>query len=160
MAKNAKTVSVKTWDDAANAVAEMSRICADRAEVQAKYEPELTRLQGEQAELLAPLDARYAELEKQVQGFTLSHLDDFGEKKSRKFPYGTVSIRKTEKTEFDNGEKATAEKLRELGFKDCFKETLKPVTAALKRLSQDVLALAGVSIVEGISVTVKPLGKE
>ncbi|MBQ7568385.1 host-nuclease inhibitor Gam family protein [bacterium] len=164
MAKTVKAVSIKTWDDVTTVVAEMSHICEDRAVIAAKYEPELRRLQAEQAEQLAPLDARYDELESKVQEFALSHLADFGKKKSIEFPYGTVSVRKTESVCYtgedqEAGKKKAAEKLRELGLKDCFKETLKPVAAALKRLSQDVLDLAGVVISESISVTVKPLGK-
>ena len=165
MAKTAKAVSIKTWDDVTTVVAEMSHICEDRAAIAAKYEPELRRLQAEQAELLAPLDARYDELESNVQAFALSHLDDFGKKKTIEFPYGSVSMRKTESVQYTGkdqaaAEKAAAEKLRELGLKDCFKETLKPVKAALKRLSQDILDLAGVIISESISITVKPLGKD
>lgn len=153
-------IVIASWDDATNGLTEMSHIWEERCRRAEEFDADIRSLQSARDTEVMPLDARYEELEAKIKAFAADNLDAFGKKKTLSFPYGSISMRKTESVEYDKSEKETVEKLRDMGLKDCFKETLKPIAAALKRLGQDVRALAGVRISESVSITVKPLGKD
>lgn len=160
MAKTAKKAAViGSVDDVNSIMQEMSALWAERTSINAKYEPDLRRMQAELNEKLAPIDERYAELEGKVQEYAVDHTDIFQGKKSLDLPYGTIAMRSTESIEIAKPD-VTVEKLESIGQGAAVQTKKTPIKAALKRLGDEILALVGAVRVQCVSVTVKPLGKE
>lgn len=156
MNDNPKQRPLKNWGQVNDAVAMLSQLNAEREALEDRYCPEIERLAAEMSGMVAPINEQIEAIEAQIRAYVGLHLDEFAKSKTRDLAAGSISVRKTTRVEFED-EQEVVDALFDMGYEHCVKITYKPIKAALKNFSKQMLERVGASAIDDIKVTITPL---
>lgn len=120
MAKTKAAPLFQSWDEVNQALREIAEIDRDVFQVEADLNNEINKLKLEAEAKVLPKAARKQELEKQVQEFTESRMDDFKDSKTKNLTFGEVGFRKTTSL-ITRNVKAIIEAIKQNRMQDCLK---------------------------------------
>lgn len=143
---------LKTWDEADQALGELSQLRARIDGVNAEYEGRLTDLRAQRASATKADERRVDELVAQLEAFTFENRADFEDegKRSRRLANGTVGIRKVPgKLGFLSGEAGAINALKVRGHLGCIVQSERVDKAAVRRLTPAERAACGIEWTDG-----------
>lgn len=147
MAKKRVTgAKISDVQQAEGAVAEYAKLCLRLADMDVKAGEEAVALKEKYETLRGPVEARKAELEAGLKGFSLlNRTEVFGTKQSVSLAFGKLEFQKSTETQQMNGIKAeaTLQKLKELGFKEAISVKESINTKVMQDWTDERLALVG-----------------
>jgi phage host-nuclease inhibitor protein Gam len=151
-----RTRSIRDWGEVNAVLKSLGRLQAEKEALEDQIKPEIERLTAELSGALAPIEEQIEAAEERIRAYVDQHLDEFANKKVKDLPAGSVAVRKTTRVEFED-EQEVVDALFDMGYEHCVKITYKPIKAALKNFSKQMLERVGASAIDDIKVTITPL---
>jgi phage host-nuclease inhibitor protein Gam len=137
---------LESWEDVDQALGRIGAVDLSILHHEAKFGEQLHELITDYAERLAPLRTARAEIEEKVSEFCRARKPEFIKKRSRQLTFGKIAFRVAEKIEIAKGfEAVVIATLKKLGWSHCVKVEERVDKDALKKLSDNDLAKAGVA---------------
>ncbi|MGF9798638.1 host-nuclease inhibitor Gam family protein [Brevibacillus agri] len=120
MSKKKAAPLYQSWDEVNNAMRQIAEIDRTIQATEAELNRKIGELKAEAESVAAPLLAEKAELEKHIQAFTESRIDEFKDSKTKFLTFGEVGFRKATSIVTRNV-KAIIEALKQNRMTDCIK---------------------------------------
>lgn len=150
--------SCKTWDDVDFAMRSLAECRLNLSLTEAEQETKINVIKKEFHFKLESLKERIKKTEKGIEDYTKANIKDFGDKRSKKFPFGKISLTSSKKF-FIICAETTLKKIKEFKLNDCWTTKEEIVKSNLKNLDLNTLAKIGATIIEEDNIKIETLSK-
>lgn len=148
---------LSTWSDVDGFLELMGRLDLDIAVIEAELGVRLYDLVTQYGEKLVVLKAQREGLESLVADFCLERKAEFAKKRSKQLTFGKIAFRVAERIEVPAGlEPVVIATLKRLGLVECIETREKLIKQALKQLTDNDLAKAGLKRLKDDKFRIEP----
>ena len=91
--KNLKETTLKNWDDVNQALKDLGELTMTRRMLENSLTDEITKVKEAHAAEAKPVTDKIKLIEKDIELFVTDHKDEFAKKRSKEFPFGSISYR-------------------------------------------------------------------
>nr|BDD46383.1 hypothetical protein 2 [bacterium] len=144
----------KSWEEIDIALKFLAEKKLELKKLETERDEEINKVKDKNAFKIDILQQSIANSEECIKRFTENHLGDFGDKRSKKFTFGKISLKSSKSVVFGCIE-TTVKKLKELKLNDCVRQKEEIVKDALKKLDKATLQKIGVSILTEDKISIE-----
>lgn len=142
----AKKSTYKNWDEINFALKYLAETKIKLKKLESEQVEKINEIKKENSLKIEVLQESISKTEKDIELFTKKNIDDFESKRTKKFSFGKISVKKSKNFAI-NCVKTTLEKLEKLKLKDCIRLKKEIAKEYLKKLDEKTLQKIGVSVI-------------
>lgn len=149
----------KNWDDVSFNMQQLAESRLEKAVSEAEEETKINSVKKEYQFKNEMFKERIKNIETEIEAYTKANLKDFGDKRSKKFPFGKISLTNSKQV-FITSLEITLNKIKELGLNECWKSKDEVNKNNLKALDLKTLAKIGATIIDEDNIKIETLSKK
>ena len=146
MAKENLCRQYGSWEEINISLKYLAEKKLELKKLETEQEEKINEIKKENSLKIELLKEGIASAEESIKTFAEANISDFGEKRSKKFTFGKISL-KSSKSFVIGCVETTIKRLRALNLNNCIREKEEIIKESLKKLDKPTLSKVGISVV-------------